>query len=104
MTPHLTPARDTQGHGGDVEEYEDTADDAANDAPDEDDEQDHDHQTLGDQIDDVSTNPPEVEGVRRSIRQRRPSTRYNTHEYVLLPDGGKPQSFREAMARDHKKK
>ena len=95
FTKHPTPALDNQVHGGDVE-YNDTIDDATDDAPDEDDEQDHDHQTLGDQIDDVSTNPPEVEGVRRSIRQRRPSTRYNPHDYVIFSNGGETESFGKA--------
>ena len=44
---------DTQGHGGDVEEYDDTA----NLTADDDDGQDHDHQTIGDQIDDVFSKP-----------------------------------------------
>ena len=44
VTEHQTPAPDTQGHGGDTEEYDDAADDAADD----DDGHNHDHHTLGD--------------------------------------------------------
>ena len=94
VTEHPMPAPDTQGHGGDTEECEDTVDDA----PDDDDGQNHDHHTLGD----ISAAPPEEEEVRRSMRQRRPSTRYNPHEYVMLSNGGEPESFREAMTNDHK--
>ena len=88
------PTPDTQGHGGDTEEYDDMVDDAADD----DDGQNHDHHTLSDS----STPPPEEEEVRRSMRQRRPSTRYNPHEYVMLSNGEEPESFREVMANDHK--
>ena len=51
---------DTQGHEGDVEEYDDTIDHVV----DNDDGQDQDHQNVGDQIDDVSASPLEVEEVR----------------------------------------
>ena len=69
FTKHPTPALDNQVHGGDVE-YNDTIDDAIEDVDDDDDGQDHDHHTVRDHIDDVSTSPPEVEEVRRSIRKR----------------------------------
>ena len=34
---------------------------------------------------------------RRSTRERRPSTRYNTQEYVMLTDGGEPETYEEAI-------
>ena len=39
--------------------------------------------------------PPGIEEpqVRRSIRERRPSTKYSTSEYVLITDEGEPESF-----------
>ena len=39
---------------------------------------------------------PEIP-LRRSTRDRRPSTRYDTDEYVLLTDEGEPQCYAEAM-------
>ena len=35
-----------------------------------------------------------------SIRQRQPSTKYNSDEYVTLTDGGEPECFQEAMEID----
>ena len=48
--------------------------------------------------------PPEIEKsqVRRSIRERRPSTKYSTSEYVLITDEGEPKSFHEVQS--HKDK
>jgi hypothetical protein len=45
--------------------------------------------------------PPDVP-LRRSIRDRHPSTRYSVDEYVLLTDGGEPECFAEAMKDEHK--
>ena len=39
---------------------------------------------------------------RRSSRERRPSTRYNTEEYVMLTNEGEPQSYEEAINDIHK--
>ena len=41
--------------------------------------------------------------LRRSIRDRQPSTRYSTHEYVLLTVGGEPECYAEAMENENKK-
>ena len=41
--------------------------------------------------------------LRRSIRDRQPSTRYSTDEYVLLTDGGEPECYAEAMEDENKK-
>uniref|UniRef100_A0A2N9GFS8 Integrase catalytic domain-containing protein n=1 Tax=Fagus sylvatica TaxID=28930 RepID=A0A2N9GFS8_FAGSY len=48
--------------------------------------------------------PPEMEEpqVRRSTRERHPSTRYSTSEYVLITDEGEPESFQEVQS--HKDK
>ncbi|CAA7059133.1 unnamed protein product [Microthlaspi erraticum] len=42
--------------------------------------------------------------VRRSERGPKPSTRYDPSEYVLLTDGGEPESFMEALEDEHKDK
>ncbi|KAJ0804413.1 putative RNA-directed DNA polymerase [Helianthus annuus] len=41
--------------------------------------------------------------LRRSTRNRHPSTRYSTDEYVLLTDGGEPECYEEAMEDEHKR-
>ena len=41
---------------------------------------------------------------RRSDRERRPSTRYSVHEYVLLTDGGEPESYKEAVETEDREK
>ncbi|KAG7553078.1 Zinc finger CCHC-type superfamily [Arabidopsis thaliana x Arabidopsis arenosa] len=59
---------------------------------------------IGDHDDDhgetpTTENPPIV---RRSERGLKPSTRYDPSEYVLLTDGGEPESFDEALEDEHK--
>nr|AAV88069.1 hypothetical retrotransposon [Ipomoea batatas] len=44
-----------------------------------------------------------VDLPRRSDRERRPSTRYSPSQYVLLTDGGEPESYEEAMESDQKR-
>ncbi|WJX83794.1 hypothetical protein P8452_66428 [Trifolium repens] len=55
---------------------------------------------------------PEIEGVeqpiasnelRRSTRDRRPSVRYPSNEYVYLTDGGEPENFKEVLEDENKK-
>ncbi|KAJ0865779.1 putative RNA-directed DNA polymerase [Helianthus annuus] len=41
--------------------------------------------------------------LRRSTRNRHPSTRYSADEYVLLTDGGEPECYEEAMEDEHKR-
>lgn len=41
--------------------------------------------------------------LRRSTRDRQPSTRYSANEYVLLTDGGEPESYDEVLEDEHKK-
>ncbi|KAL4296424.1 hypothetical protein GQ457_12G004830 [Hibiscus cannabinus] len=65
-----------------------------------------DQQEIGDfdaPIDDVVNDqqqapiaPPTVP-LRRSSRDRRPSVRYSSDDYVLLTDGGEPECYEEAM-------
>ncbi|KAG6400326.1 hypothetical protein SASPL_137152 [Salvia splendens] len=81
-----TDGKETEDYGGDIQpEQGDPIDDGAGDE---------------------ETRPAqdEVPPVRRSVRERQPSTRYSPHEYVMLTDGGEPQSFAEAMAHDQKEK
>ncbi|KAI4299912.1 hypothetical protein L6164_033332 [Bauhinia variegata] len=42
--------------------------------------------------------------LRRSVRQSHPSQKYPPHEYVLLTDGGEPESYEEALEHEHKEK
>ncbi|CAH9138620.1 unnamed protein product [Cuscuta epithymum] len=46
--------------------------------------------------------PPFVP-LRRSTRDRHPSTRFSANEYVLLTDGGEPECYAEAMEDKHKR-
>lgn len=47
--------------------------------------------------------PPPQDEIRRSTRERRPSSRYYPHEYLLLIDGGEPESYSEALEHENKK-
>ena len=47
---------------------------------------------------------PSVIPLRRSARDRHPSTRYSVDNYVLLTDGGEPESYEEAMEDENKMK
>ncbi|KFK32108.1 hypothetical protein AALP_AA6G199700 [Arabis alpina] len=63
-------------------------------------------ESIGDHGDDhgetpTTENPPIV---RRSQRGLIPSTRYDPSEYMLLTDGGEPESFGEALECEHKDK
>ncbi|RVW61571.1 Retrovirus-related Pol polyprotein from transposon TNT 1-94 [Vitis vinifera] len=42
--------------------------------------------------------------LRRSTRDRHPSTRYSVDDYVLLTDGREPESYEEAMGDENKMK
>ncbi|KAL6323545.1 hypothetical protein AAG906_039125 [Vitis piasezkii] len=59
--------------------------------------------------DDVHEQSPAAEApsdipLRRSTRDRHPSTRYSVDDYVLLTDGGEPESYVEAMENENKMK
>ena len=45
--------------------------------------------------------PPQVQ-LRRSNKQKQPSTRYSCDEYTTLTDSGKPECFEEALEREEK--
>ena len=60
ITEHPMSALYTQDHGGDTEEYDDMADDAVDD----DDGKNHDHHSLGDQFDDISTRTFRADGLQ----------------------------------------
>jgi hypothetical protein len=45
--------------------------------------------------------PPQVQ-VWRSNRQRKPSSRYSSDDYVNLTDGGEPECYHEAMESEEK--
>ena len=46
--------------------------------------------------------PPVEPELRRFNRERRPSTRYPPHEYVILTDEGDSKSFKESISHSHK--
>ena len=50
----------------------------------------------------VESEVQEEPQLRRSITERRPSTRYGPDEYITLTDEGGPQSYEEAMTDCHK--
>ncbi|KAL9261585.1 Retrovirus-related Pol polyprotein from transposon TNT 1-94-like protein [Drosera capensis] len=56
-----------------------------------------------DESHDEAPEPPQVQ-PRRSIRQKQPSIRYPSDEYVTLTDGGKPECFKEALDSEEKQK
>jgi len=71
------------------------------DVPAVDDEEEHEmsqDENLGD-----ATEPPQVQ-LRRFNRERQPSRRYSTNEYVILTDDGEPKCFRKAMKSEEKRK
>ncbi|GKV52757.1 hypothetical protein SLEP1_g59325 [Rubroshorea leprosula] len=47
--------------------------------------------------------PPQQPQVKRSTRLHQPSQKYSTNEYVLLTDGGEPETYYEAMESENKK-
>ena len=57
----------------------------------------HELSDTGEPTENVDENPSEPE-IRRSTRERQPSKRYSPHEYVLLSDGGEPQTYQEVMS------
>jgi len=68
-------------HGGD--EQEDCGENTSDDTP-----------TVDDAEPTEQAPPPPVEiPLRRSTRERQPSTRYPPHEYVMLTDGGEPETY-----------
>ena len=65
--------------------------------------------TQVDMDDDVHEQSPVVEAppdilLRRSTRDQHPSTQYSVNDYVLLIDGGEPESYEEDMGNENKMK
>ena len=50
----------------------------------------------------VGEQVPAEPQLRRSSRQRQPSRRYSTDEYVMLTDAGEPESYQEAVESEQK--
>ncbi|QHO13807.1 Retrovirus-related Pol polyprotein [Arachis hypogaea] len=65
----------------------------------------HDEPTPQPDLPDVEVPPePPVEPeLRRSTRERHPSQKYSSHEYVMNTETGEPKSYQEAMSDEHKK-
>ena len=61
-----------------------------------------------DDDDGIHDQPPADEAspipLRRSDRNRQPSTRYPRDQFMLLTDGGEPESFEETINDEHKQK
>ena len=77
-------------HGGD--EQENYGENVSDDTP-----------TVDDAEPTEQVPPPPVEiPLRRSTRERQPSTRYPPHEFVMLTDGGEPETYQEAILHKHK--
>jgi hypothetical protein len=53
-------------------------------------------------LEQASSEPAAETQLRRSTRDRQPFRKYSTNEYVLLSDGGKPESYQEVMQHDQK--
>ena len=53
-------------------------------------------------LEQASSEPSTKIQLRRSTRNQQPSKRYSTNEYVLLSDGGEPESYQEVMLHDQK--
>ena len=58
--------------------------------------------------DDVVVQQPIIDApessLRRSSSERIPSSRYSPNEYILLTDGGEPESLDEAMESEEKER
>ena len=54
------------------------------------------------EVEQSSPVPPVETQVRRSTRDRHPSSRYSVNDYIMLSDGGEPETYEEAM--QHEKK
>ena len=54
-------------------------------------------------VEENPTEPPvEPQIMRRSTRERQPSTRYSVSDYVMLTDGGEPETYQEVMSHEKK--
>nr|AAR96002.1 retrotransposon-like protein [Musa acuminata] len=77
-------------HGGD--EQEDHGENVSDDTP------------TVDDIEPTEQAPPSPVEIplRRSTRERQPSTRYPPHEYVMLTNEGESETYQEAILHEHK--
>ena len=98
--PNLTP---TSSFSNNVTNREEVQDENYGDEPTEFDA-DESASVDGDDVTDTDgvkqgEQPPPLEmvetQVRRSTRERRPSTRYPTSEYTMITEEGEPESFRK---------
>jgi len=53
-------------------------------------------------LDSTQSEVQEETQLRRTTRERRPSTGYSQDEFITLTDEGEPQSYEEAMIDNHK--
>ena len=53
-------------------------------------------------VDENSTKLPVEPQLRRSTRERQPSTRYSASEYVMLTDGEEPENYQEVLSHEKK--
>jgi hypothetical protein len=54
------------------------------------------------QSEQASSEPSAEIQLRRSTRNQQPSRMYSANEYVLLSNGGEPESYQEVMLHDKK--
>ena len=54
------------------------------------------------QVDGELPLPPYEPPMRRSTRERQPSMRYPPNEYVMLTNGGEPDTYQEAILHESK--
>lgn len=66
------------------------------------DDGDHDHDFMAEQEVEEDDEQPEEVPLRRSTRDRQPSTRYTHDQYVLLTDAGEPECYNEAVSSECK--
>jgi len=80
--------------------HSNSVEDAINENVEDDTNEDHVSSSNRDQREDPNESDSvesEEPQLRRSTRERRPSTRYGPDEYITLTDEGAPQSYEEAM-------
>jgi hypothetical protein len=53
-------------------------------------------------LEQASSEPSAEIQLRRSTRERQPSRKYSANEYVLLSDGGEPESYQKVILHDQK--
>ncbi|VFQ78891.1 unnamed protein product [Cuscuta campestris] len=99
--PSLPPVVVPQDHGGDMHDH--TVESPADDHHDDD-----NHDDGGDGVPESQpqshSEPPPAPQLRRSTRVRKPSTRLSEDDFVLVTDGGEPETYDEAMSHVHGEK